>query len=215
MSGWASFELLARRFKNKRKARSSSEQFVCREKIVGKSGRGSDFRLTVFANEESSLEPVICSLRLTLPTSPSHFRENLIAFCPLEFFVLSLRLPQRYDKISFALLFFSFFFLLKEASAKFSKCASRAPAWYRYAVRKDPPRLLQRFNGWRSICVGSRAKHFRSIFDLESLASWLGSRRPSPCRSLTALSITQRGFFTGVEHSGPSQVLENVGLIRK
>ena len=68
------------------------------------------FRLTVFVNEESSSEPVVCGLRLTLPVSLSHFRENLITFCQLEFFFVSLRLPQRHDKVSFPLLCFLFFF---------------------------------------------------------------------------------------------------------
>ena len=75
-------ELLARRFKQKRHARNSS--FV-KKRSFASQAVDPDFRLTVFVNEESLPEPVICSLLLTLPASRSHFRENVIAFCPLEY----------------------------------------------------------------------------------------------------------------------------------
>ena len=146
--------------KKLKKRRAQDSSFV-EKKSFASQAVDPDFSLTVFANKESSPEPVICSLRLTLPASPSHFCENLIAFCTLKFFVVSLRLPQRHDKLSFPLLCFLFFFLLKKASARLSKCASR----YRYAVRTDPPR--RRLHAClRSMRVGSRAKHFRSTFDL-------------------------------------------------
>ena len=95
-------QLLARRFKQKRHARNSS--FVKKRSFTSQAV-DPDFRLTVFVKEESSPEPVICSLLLTLPASRSYFRENVIAFCPLEF-----SLPQRHDKLSFPLLCFLFFF---------------------------------------------------------------------------------------------------------
>ena len=75
---------------------------------------------------------------------------------------------------------------------------------------------------WRWMNVRSRAKHFWSSFDLAAASrgdrvktAWDHSKLKSRCRSVTALSITQRGFFTGFEHSGPGQVLENVGIKRK
>ena len=66
----------------KRHARNSS--FV-KKRSFASQALGPDFRLTVFVNEEFSPEPVVCSLLLTLPASRSHFRENVIAFCRLEF----------------------------------------------------------------------------------------------------------------------------------
>ena len=100
-------ELLARRFKQKRHAQNSS--FV-KKRSFASPAVDPDFRLTVLVNEESSPEPVICSLLLTLPASRSHFREDVIAFCPLEFRCLSETASKaRQALVSLALLMFSFF----------------------------------------------------------------------------------------------------------
>ena len=213
----AGLELLARRFKQKRHARNSS--FV-KKRSFSSQAVDPDFRLTVFVNEESLPEPVICSLLLTLPASRSHFRENVIAFCPLEFSLSLWDCLKGTTRSRFpCFVFFFFLFSLKKASARFSKCASRDPG--RGADGPAPTACS------RSMRVRSRAKHFRWAFDLTGArrsASRLGagvktawdlSKLKSGCRSVTALSITQRGSFTGVELSGPSQVLENVGLFRK
>ena len=81
-------ELLACRFKKKKERHARKSLFVEKRSFASQAV-DPDFRPMVFANEESSPEPVICSLRLTLdlPASLSNFRENMIAFCQLEYFV--------------------------------------------------------------------------------------------------------------------------------
>ena len=142
-------------------------------------------------------------------------------FLPDRIFVVSLRLPQRHDKLSFPLLCFLFFFFsLKKASARFSKCASRDPGTRCGRTRPDCSFAIDACQ----ITCKALPVNFQSRWR-ESLASRLGPRsqggmgsfevEESHCRSVTALSITQRGCFRVVEFSGPSQVLENVGLFRK
>ena len=64
-------------------------------------------------------------------------------FLPPRIFVVSLRLPQRHDKLSFHLLFFfSFFFIFVEESVSEVLEVYLSRSWY--AVRTDPPRLLVR-----------------------------------------------------------------------
>ena len=119
-----------------------------------------------------------------------------------------------------SLALFSFFsFSLKKASARFSKCASRDPGTRCGRTRPD---CLFAINACQITCKALPV-NFRSR-QRGSLASRLGagvntawdlSKLKSRCRSVTALSIKQRGFFSGVELSGPSQVLENVELFRK
>ena len=86
-----------------------------------------DFRLTVFVNEALP-ELVICSLRLILPASSSHFRENLIAkFLPARIFRCLSETASKARQALVSLALFSFFFFsLKKAPARFSKCASRS-----------------------------------------------------------------------------------------
>ena len=119
-------ELLARRFKQKMHAQNSS--FV-KKRSFASQAVDPEFWLTVFVNAESSPEPVVCSLLLTLPASRTEpLPRKCDCFLPARIFVVSLRLPQRHDKLSFPLLCFLFFFFsLKKASARFSKCASRDP----------------------------------------------------------------------------------------
>ena len=94
----------------------------------------------------------------------------------------------------------------------------------RSAAQTDPPRLLVRDRCVSDHVQSTSGKLSISPARVASVAARLGagvktewdlSKLKSRCRSVTALSITQRGFSTGVELSGPSQVLENVGLFRK
>ena len=143
---------------------------------------------------------------------------------------------QRQNKLSFLLLFFSFLsFFLKEASARFSKRASRDSASMLYArtwtrvglcpdsnherctvtLRRCVSDHVQSTSGQRSIDLPAPAgtvelPHGRARVKAD--LSKLKSRR----RSVTACrSIMQKGFFAGVERSGLSQGFENAGLFRE
>ena len=61
-------------------------------------------------------------------------------FLPARIFVVSLRLPQRHDKLSFPLLCFLFFFFFVEESVGEVLEVCLARSWS--GVRTDPPRLL-------------------------------------------------------------------------
>ena len=161
--------------KKKKKIRHAQNSSFVEKRSFASQAVDPDFRLTVFANEKSSPEPVICGLRLTLPASPSHFRENLIAFCPLEFCCCLSETASKARQALVSLALFPFFFLLKKASARFSKCASRdilAPSAACGRTRPDPADCLHACS--RDRCVSDHVQ------------STSGRRRGSPASRLGA-----------------------------